>query len=61
MPISDIERLEKLCHIRSCLFMAREHLVGKAIFPTESVIDSLNDGMAEVTLLILEVKKNGIT
>jgi len=52
----DIEKLERLCHIRACMIKAREYIAGKLKFSPDDITLILNDGIDEMTKLILETK-----
>jgi len=52
----DIERLERLCHVRACMIKAREYTAGKLKISRDDMTLILNDGIDEMTKLILEEK-----
>jgi len=56
MAITDIEKLETLCHVRACLIKAREYVAGKLKYSKDDMALTINDGIEKTTELILEVK-----
>lgn len=56
MQISDIEKLETLCHVRAVMHRTREYVMGRDI-NKDYIVQSLESGMEAMNLLILESKK----
>jgi hypothetical protein len=58
--VTDLEKLEKLNHIRACMLRACEYIQGKSKMSRTDTIGTLEDGMEAVTEMILEAK-HGVT
>jgi hypothetical protein len=51
----DLERLEKLCHVRACMVRAQEYVAGRNV-TKEDAAAALEEGSLAITEMILEAK-----
>lgn len=54
--MTELEKLETLCHIRAVMIKAREYVAGKLKYSKDDMALTINDGIEKTTELILEVK-----
>ena len=54
--LTDIEKIEKLCQVRTILSLVQDHISGTRPLSTTRILQELQDGMYEITSLILDVK-----
>ncbi len=54
--IADLEKLETLCHVRACMMRVAEHLNGRSQMTRAAAVEILEDGMEQMTQMILEAK-----
>jgi len=50
-----LEKLEKLCHVRACMFRAQEYVAGRNV-TKEDAAAALEEGSLAITEMILEAK-----
>jgi len=53
MAISDLEKLETLCHVRAIMHRTREYVMGRDI-NKDYIVQSLESGMEAMNLLIID-------
>ena len=57
--LTETEKIEKLCQVRTILTLVQDHISGTRLLSTTKILQELQEGMDEVTSLILDVKHQG--